>query len=317
MDGLYEALIGEGAGDAEKAKLIAAALRRRNEMGQLGMITGDKALSPVGKGLSQSSDEYAEMLQQIRQNQARQNQTETYQTGQLDYMDRNLAETKRNNDMDHEYQMAMARAAGIKADKAPTGPKMPKLRQGDIKELQDLSEGVGIVQDLEKYLAEGGKFGAVEAAGLPLPGARMFKNYAASKGYGSDEDKTAFKKKQEWDRMYTLVTRNRLFGATLTPNEQTAWEQANPSVAQTDEQIAGALPVMRKIMNHRMTKKASGLIKEGYSAEALADYTDIPGINVPGSLDDSQEDAAAPPAGAGSGAPKKRVRVDAQGNIIP
>lgn len=313
MEDLYSALIGEGAGSGEKTAVIAAALRRRNQLGQLGMLTGDKMLSQVGKGLSGSADEYAEQLQTIRERGIDNDQTRTYQSGQLDHMRDSLAETRRNNDLNHQYRMLMAAAAGIRAEKTGGG-KIPKLRQGDIKELQDLSEGVATVQDLMKYIDEGGKFGAVEVGGVPVPGLRTFKNYAASKGLGSDEDKTSFKKKQEWDRMYTLVTRNRLFGATLTPNEQAAWEAANPSVSQTDEQIRDALPVMAKIMKHRMDKKVAGLTKEGYSAEAMADYADVPGINVPdggaaGPVVGEVPSGGAPAAGA---KPKRLRKVNGQ-----
>lgn len=312
MDDIYSALIGEGAGDGQKAALIAAALRRRNEMGQLGMITGDKMLAPVGKGLASSADQYAEQMQQIRQQGNRQAATDSYQTGQLRHMDETLAETKRNNDLDHQYQMEMARAAGIRADKAGTGGKLPKLRQGDIKELQALSESIGIVDGLDNFMKNGGKFGAVEVAGLPMPGMRTFTNYAASKGFGSDEDKATFLAKQNWDKLYTLAERNRLFGATLTANEQKAWSDASPSSGQTDKQISAALPIMRKLFEHRMQSKASGLAKEGYNPAALADYTDIPGVNLPGSLEDSQESGVTPTAGS----VPKRVKVDAQGNII-
>ncbi len=314
MDDIYEAIIGEGAGKGQRAALIAAALRRRNNMGLLGQITGDKTLAPAGRELTNSSDAYSEMLQQIRQNDNRAAQTKDYQTGQLDHMAAALAETKRNNDMDHEYQMAMAAAAGLKAEKAGTGGKIPKLRQGDIKEMQDLSQTIGAVDDLSKFLEQGGSFGAVKVAGLPVPGARTFKNYAASKGYGNDADKASFLAKQKWDLFYNIAERNRMFGATLTDAEKKSWADANPSVGQTDEQIAKALPIMRKVFDHRLKKKASGLLKEGYSGEALADFTDIPGVNILDPTEGSPTGNEAAPAG------KRRLKkvdgkwVDVSGN---
>lgn len=301
---LYEALISGGAGD--KGSIIAQALRRRNMMGQLGQITGDKFLAPTGKGLSSSADDYAAQLQQTRQNDIRQKQSQEYQTGQLKHMDAVLAETKRNNDMDHEYQMLMAAAAGARAENAGKG-KIPKLRQGDIKELQDLGNTLGAIDGLTNFLNEGGSFGAVKVGKIPLPGARAFKNYAASKGFGSDEDKASFLAKQNWDRLYNLAERNRLFGATLTETERKSWDSANPSIAQTDEQIKMALPIMRKVFQHRLEKKSSGLLKEGYSGEALADYADIPGVNLPVAEGSDQGQPAAP---------KKRIKVDSQGNVI-
>lgn len=312
MADLYEALIGEGAG--KKTALIAELLRRRNEMGQLGMITGDKVLSGVGEGLARDSDAYAKQLQQIRQfgvdsgqEDRRMDQTEAYQTGQLQHMRDTLAETRRNNDLDHEYQMLMAAAAGLRAEKTGAGSgKIPKLRQGDIKELQDLSATVGTIDSLAKYLDEGGKFGAKEFMGVPVPGSRALANTLAAKGFGSDQDKAAFAKKQEWSRMYDLAERNRLFGATLTPNEQKSWQEANPSVGMTDAQIRAALPVMRKVFKHRLDSKASGLVKEGYSGEAIADYADVPGVNLPDNSNINPQRNGAP----------KRIKVDAEGNVI-
>ncbi len=320
MEDIYAALIGEGAGSGEKAALIAAALRRRNMLGQLGQITGDRVLSPVGKGLSQSSDNYAEQLQAIRQKDADNAQTKSYQDGQLGYMRDNLAETKRNNDLQHAYHMAMAEAAGLKAQK--TGGKLPKLRQGDITELQDLSQSIGIVDGLQKFMSEGGTFGAETMAiggkEVAVPGMRTFKNYAASKGFGSPEDKATFLAKQNWERLYNLAERNRLFGATLTDTEKKSWADANPSVGQTDKQIAAALPIMRKVFEHRRDKKVSGLTKEGYSAEAMADYADVPGVNLPTTVGGDEEAPQQPgPVAPTAGGAPKRVRVDAKGNIIP
>ncbi len=314
MPDLYEALIGEGAGS--KQALLAEMLRRRNEMGQLGMITGDKVLSGVGQGLAKDSDSYAKQLQDIRQfgieekgANRRMDQTERYQTDQLEHMRNVLAENKRANDLDHEYKMLMAAAAGLRAEKAGTGGKIPKLRQGDIKELQDLSATVGTIDSLQAYLDGGGAFGAKEVMGIPVPGSRGLSNTLASYGIGKKEDLDAFAKKQEWSRMYDLAERNRLFGATLTPNEQKSWKEANPSTNMTDAQIKAALPVMRKVFSHRLDKKVSGLTKEGYSGEAMADYADIPGVNTP---------ALPPMAGEGGGAPAqvKRIKVDAEGNIV-
>ncbi len=311
MSDIYEALIGEGAG--QKSALLAQLLRRRNEMGQLGQITGDKVLSGVGQGLTKEVGNQTEALQQIRQfgvgagqRDQQLQQTQDYQTGQLDHMRNTLAETKRANDLEHEYRMLMAEAAGIRANKTGTGGKIPKLRQGDIKELQDLSATIGTIDGMEQYLAGGGKFGAKEFLGTPVPGSRGLANTMASYGIGKKEDLEAFAKKQEWSRMYDLAERNRLFGATLTPNEQKSWKEANPSVSMTDAQIAAALPIMRKVFQHRLDRKVSGLTKEGYNAEAMADYADVPGVNTP----------LAPMDGAQAPQGTKRVKVDAQGNVI-
>lgn len=298
-DDLYAALIGEGANNPEKSAIIAAALRRRNQMGMLGQITGDKVLVGAGRELTNSSDDYAKQLQSIREHGIDNAQTEKYQGGQLRYMNDNLAETRRNNDMDHEYQMAMAEAAGIRANRPPGGGKIPKLRQGDIKELQDLSQTIGAIDSLQGFIGEGGSFGAKKVAGVAVPGSRALANTAAAMGYGSEADKKTFAAKQNWDLFYNIANRNRMFGATLTDAEKKSWADANPSGSQTDDQITKALPVMKKVFEHRMKAKASGLMKEGYNAEALADYADIQGVNSPvGGAGLAQDAGPAPPGAA-------------------
>lgn len=291
---LYAALIGEGAKGPEKSALIAAALRRQKEIGQLGQLTGDKVLSGLGKGMSGEVDRYATDLQGIRQHATDDEQTALYQGGQLAHMGETLAQQKQRDQWTHEYQMAMAAAAQDRANRPLGGGKIPKITQGDKKELQQLGETIGAIDGLQTFIQEGGKFGAVKVlegkdgkGGIPLPGARALKNWAASSGMGSDADKASFLAKQNWDKAYNLAERNKLFGATLTPAELKSWAQASPSVSQTDEQIAAALPLMKKIFSHRLEKKVSGLMKDGYNPGAIAEYADVPGVNLPQTVEDT------------------------------
>lgn len=313
-DDIYSSLIGAGPSSAQQQMIIAAALRKQKALGQLGQLTGDRVLAPLGQGMGKEADTYADQLQQQRQfgiqssQRDRQlGQTEQYQQGQLDHMKATEDLTRRGQTLDHIYQMMMAQAALERAEKVGTA-KIPRLRQGDLKDLQDMSQTLGAIKGLEDFIGGGGKFGAVEVAGKPIPGARALKNTMAGIGIGTEADKESYLAKQTWDRLYTLAERNRLFGATLTSNEQKSWKQANPSTNLTDEQITQALPIMRKVLKHRLDKKVSGLTKEGYSPEAMADYADVPGVNLP--------TAASAPAGGGEGGGRKRVRVDAEGNII-
>lgn len=316
MDDLYSYLIGGEVPAGKQTKAVADALRRRSEMGQLAQLTGDKVLAPLGAGMGKQADEYADALQKTRQfgiesgQRNRQlDQTNTYQTGQLEHMKGVLDETHRGNTLDHIYQMMMAQAAQEKAAKTGTGGKIPKLRQGDIKDLQDMSQTLGAIKGLDDFIKEGGNFGAVEVGGHAIPGARGLKNTMAAYGMGSDADKKSYLAKQTWDRLYTLAERNRLFGATLTNNEQKSWRDANPTSNLTDKQIREALPIMQKVLKHRLDSKVSGLTKEGYNPEAMADYADVPGVNLPQAGDSIPASA---PASGGS----RRVAVDEEGNII-
>lgn len=288
---LYSALIGQTP-TWEDQRAIVAALRRRRAFGELGALTGDPVLQSFGKEQLSSADTAAEQLQGIRQAEAAGERTRAYQEGQLGHMAGTLAESIRAQNMDTETTrrgqdiglleaMLRAQTAGASGAKAP-----PRLRVSDIGSLQDLAQDIGAMEGVEKFLKEGGKFGAVEVAGVPVPGARALKNALAARGYGSKEDKQAFLAKQAFDRLYTLGARNRLFGATLTSNEQTAWENANPSTRQSDEQIAEAIPVLRKVLAARLESTRKGLTSEGYSPEAIGYFSTIPGLNLP--VGDSQ-----------------------------
>ncbi len=281
---LYSALIGS-APNEEEQKAIVAALRRRRAFGELVALTGDSVLQPFGKGQLESADAAAEQLQTTRQADVDDAQTKTYQTGQLEHMGSLLSESIRAQNMDDAttrrgQDMNLLEAA-LRAERAGAAPKVPRLRVSDIKGLQDLAQDVGSMEGIEKFIKDGGKFGAVEYMGMPVPGARSLKNALAARGFGSREDKQAFMAKQAFDRLYTLGARNRLFGATLTSNEQTAWENANPSTRQTDEQIAEAIPVLRKVLTARLESTRKGLKSENYSPEAIDYFSSIPGLNLP------------------------------------
>jgi DNA-binding transcriptional MerR regulator len=305
MDGnLYEFLTGP-APDLSNQKALASQLRRRRSFGELGALTGDPTLQLFGQDLSQSSDQYARQLQQNRQKTVDDEQTKAYQDAQIQHQKEMEGLTRRGQTLDHIYQMMMAQAAQEKASKTGS-PKIPKLRQGDIKDLQDMSQTINEFRELEAYMESGGGFGAKEVLGVPVPGSRWLANTAARYGFGDKEDKDAFAAKQKFDRLYTLAERNRMFGATLTTNEQRAWNDANPQIAQSDEQIKKALPILRKVFENRLGNKARGLMRENYDPDAIAEYADLDsmGINLSGTMQ-----GHAPRA-------QSRIKVDEQGNPI-
>lgn len=319
-DDLYSALIGGGVGTRGDA--ISAALRRRRLMGELGTLTGDKVLSAVGGDLSKSSDEYAKQLADIESDNRRQTQTKNYQDQQIQYMNDNLKETHRNNTLD--YLAAMYGADQRLAGAGLRGGGRYKLTNPDKKDLQNYSETIGTIDGIEDFYANGGSLGAKKVFGVPIPGSRALTNTLANQyGIGSGEDKATALVQQNWDRLYTLAARNNLFGATLTGNELKSWNEANPSVGMTDEQIKTALPIMKKVYQHRLQQRAEGLISEGYNPDAIGNYADIPDMNFPttvGRGENSQRGANAAPGDKpdpGSGMKPKRFKMNADGTFTP
>jgi hypothetical protein len=283
---LYSALIGQAPTDEEGKRAIVAALRRRRAFGELGALTGDPVLQSFGKEQLASAESAAEQLQATRQADVDDAQTREYQTGQLGHMGSVLKESIRAQDMDDSttrrgQDMDLLEALYRAQNPRGGAAKVPRLRVSDIKGLQDLAQDVGSMEGIESFLKKGGKFGATEFAGVPIPGGRALSNALASRGFGDKEMKQAFLAKQSFDRLYTLGARNRLFGATLTSNEQTAWENANPSIRQSDEQIAEAIPILRKVLAARLESTRKGLKSENYSPEAIDYFSSIPGLNLP------------------------------------
>lgn len=293
---IYEALIGKAPTKKEEQKAIADVLRRKRAFGELATLTGDRVLGNLGEDQLRMADAAAKRIGETRLADVDNEQTAAYQTGQLGHMKDLLAENARTANMRdataRRGQDISLLAATLRAQAVGKGRAPPKLRVSDIKNLQDLSQDIGSMQGLEKFLSEGGRFGAVEVAGVPIPGGRFLSNTLASRGLGTKEAKKAFLAKQEFDRLYTLGARNRLFGATLTPNEQTAWENANPSIRQSDAQIAEAIPILRKVLQQRLQNMSAGLAKEGYNAEAIGEYASIPGLELPVAGENPGESAA-------------------------
>lgn len=280
MDDLYEFLVGDTPQQVQIPAIVEQ-LRRRRALGELGALTGDRVLSPFGSSMMKQADTYAEGIATNRERDRDNRRTEAYQKGQLEHQAKVLEATlARDRDM-ADYRRRMAEAAARRAEaaylKAQQGgaAKKTKLRQGDIKDLQDLSQTVLGMDDIMRQMDAGVSLGTKTVAGIPIPGSRVLANTAASMGLGSKKDKESFALFQQWDRLYNLAERNRLFGATLSANEQRAWRNANPSVLQTDEQIRSALPVMKKVFNTRLQNKVKGLITEGYDENAIYEYAGL------------------------------------------
>jgi len=146
MDDLYQTLIGPPPG-INQHSAVADQLRRRRSFGELGAISGDPVLQPFGKGQVAESDQYAKQLQDTRQKDIDNSQTQQYQTAQLNHMKTLTDLEKRGQDLDHIFKMMMAEAALEKADK--TGMQKPqKLTYADRTKLENMSSMVNAVRYL-------------------------------------------------------------------------------------------------------------------------------------------------------------------------
>lgn len=307
MDDLYSSLIGGAPSTAEQQKAIVDQLRRRRSFGELGALTGDRVLQPFGQSLMKDADQYASDIQGTRQKDIDNAQTQQYQTGQLGHMASALAETTRNNDLEHQDRQdqiaAMLEAAGIRARaKAGVPKKMTDNTRNSILATVDAYSGIdNLMKTFKPEYTQ--KLGAGPQSQLV--------NSLARYGIGSSGAKEAQDWWAAWNEIRTLPERNRLFGATLTPNEKSEWEKVdiNPSMGQ--DQISKAATRIQKILQRHAQNRARGMVSEGYDPEMIGEYYQdlLPG------MDSDQSDATHGTIDRGGGG-GKRIRVDAEGNVI-
>lgn len=109
MSDIYAALTGATPTTEEQRNALVQALRGQKLMGQLGSLTGDPVLSPVGQNLMKGADTGAEQIGQLGLSQTRAAQEKAYQTAEMGHMTAEenqaqnaLAETVRQHDLENQ-----------------------------------------------------------------------------------------------------------------------------------------------------------------------------------------------------------------------
>jgi hypothetical protein len=264
MPDIYETLMGE-APNSERVAEIAAALRRRRSYGELGALTGDKVLAPVGRKMSDSADDTAAAIQKIRQQDVDNAQTRTYQQGQLGHMGKSLEETMRANKArdatsrrGQDFVLEAARLRAQAAAQKAAMPKQNKLTYADRKKLEEFSNLLHGSDDLARNF----KDDYTQKAG-PGPQSRLV-NTAAAYGIGTQGTKEAADWWAGWNMIYTLPQRNATFGATLTPTERQSWAGSDINPAMDAKQIRSRVDEVTKIL-----KRKAGLADKTYRAQGF------------------------------------------------
>lgn len=286
MADIYETLIGGVPTDKAQQSQLAATLRRRRALGELGSLTGDQVLQSFGGNMMRNADATAEQMQNIRQKDIDNTQTAKYQGEQIRHMDESLAETKRNNDMTNESRLLQAMAAMTKADKAGGTKKGFKMTVADRKKLEDTS---GLITNAD---ALSGTFedGFTQQFGKG-PQSRL-SNTISNMGLGSDKMDKAAQWWSQWGLVYTLPQRNATFGATLTPSEQQAWKDSDITPSMDAKEVRKRMANITAIL-----KRKGGLINREYRAlGADPEVMDVYGL--PDGPQEGGHGAIAPPAAA-------------------
>jgi hypothetical protein len=106
-------------------------------------------------------------------------------------------------------------------------------------------------------------------AGAGVPGVRGVKNWVASKGLGTEADKEAQQWWADWEKAYTLPTRNKMFGSALTAPERKAWAEANITKDMTPEQIQKNLETIEGLRQRALNRKKSYYVSKGADPDEL------------------------------------------------
>jgi hypothetical protein len=115
---------------------------------------------------------------------------------------------------------------------------------------------------------------------------------------------------REYELLYSLPERNRLFGATLTPNEQASWEGANINSGMKPEQIERHLATLKRIhkdVTRRMLDERKAM---GWSTDLMNQYesswNEYTGQGQPASTTEevTTETVVPPPTAPGGTAPE-------------
>lgn len=275
----YLAMIGAAPTTKEQQEALANSLRRRRSFGELGQITGDKVLAPMGAGMSAQADDYAKQVQRTRLADVDNAQTKTYQDAQMAQMERGhllqqamLAETRRGNNLDFSARMAAIKQRSMDSilDSMSKGQDFKKFTDGTRNKMltqADTASSMKMLADtFRPEFAQ--KLGANPLSRLP--------NAAAQMGIGTKGSKDAAEWWGGWKKFYTLGTRHSLFGATLTTNEQAAWDAVDINPAMSEEQIKTRINNLFAESKRNAERRGKSMSVEGFDPEVISEmYGDV------------------------------------------
>jgi hypothetical protein len=254
MEDIYAALMGEPISEEEKMRALARKMAVQRSMGQTGQILGGRLLDKPSSQMINTADESAGKLAGFAARKRELTAQEAMARMNDEARARENALDRADNDKERALRLALERMqqSGANSRAAMDGGKgYRELPANLINKLADEASASRTTSDtVSSFKPEYARVGA----NAP-PGLRRLKNYAASLGYGSEEDKAAQDWWANWDRNYTIETRNKMFGSALTKKETEAWDAANITRDMTPDQITKALNNLEEKRIEALDKK--------------------------------------------------------------
>lgn len=273
MQDIYSAIVGEPPTEREKLQAIAQQLRKRQMIGQLGQITGDKVLAPMGSSMVDTANTQAEGLGR-RGEQARYRRYQEDASNRMDeraraeqlWRERNAIEDRAHRERLEAMRNKTALEAARIRETGDGEKKYNKMPIPSVMKLTGINEKYKNMTNVVYNFKD-------EYAGTPYYGGRALKNTLAANVpmLTSKESEDAAKWWAEYNLIYTLGERNKLFGATLTDNEQAEWKKNAINENMTAEQIRERLEWLKDKWGNEIKATRTALKGADYDPALIDD----------------------------------------------
>lgn len=314
LDAQQQATLGTflrgGAEDPE----VLGSMGRQRAIGNLGMLTGDRVLSPFGRSQLEQAAQQQQLQHAQREDQVGRTLKLALATREAAEADARLAETNRHNRVeearppanvylpgkDGQYFVMPGRgpvaASGVVDD---TGSPVIKpetakqMSEGEKTKLQELTESARAFEDLgarfkDEYAGDGAAGNARTAV------ASAFGSWAPEK----EQEVVSFW--ADFARLIDLPERNATFGASLSAGEKASWESAKNIKRGSDPALVRkTFRELGAIARRKVAERAAALKAEGYKEDAVNALTgQADGLSTP------TQSAPPSPAPTAQAAPK-------------
>lgn len=266
---LYSTLVGGAPTDPQRQMALAAALRNQNTLGQLGVASGDRVLSPLGKSLSAGAQSGAQDIAQEREKQQGLDTESHYRDIQEEHWKNQNEYQKQKDAADNANKLTIAKLLSQnkldvqdEKNKAKADSGGMKLPASSIKDLEALRDTAMDVDESNNLFKPG-------YGGTSIPGGRPLANTLAQMGMGTDNSKSAQNWWAQYGRNFTLDEMHRRFGARLSPQEMSRFEKYHIDPNMTDEQIQQNLGQISGFFHNMVQTHVNDFQKGGYNQGML------------------------------------------------